>query len=297
MGITAEDFNIMLGIVSWATCGDGRSRDRRQHDTTHDTSDAASRKRRNSMRSDTNDTEEKDLEETKDIERNNAEIYDSRPIDNTELVKNDTSIEDCVNEFIYDKDSLDSKEQPSKDQTKALITNISNNDITTKSISQENINIDSQTSTNNNTADPTSKESKPLVTNNIGIPRTYKEPLEDTSELTNHIDLQKSTTNNNTSNSPTSNESKPLDTDNTGSPPTYKEPLVVDPSELSRAARAAVGSHAKLVLDHARVRELRARGFDARLCRYVNASVCVENIAIVATRRLAHTVDVADTSL
>lgn len=25
----AEDFNVLLGIVSWATCGDGRSRERR----------------------------------------------------------------------------------------------------------------------------------------------------------------------------------------------------------------------------------------------------------------------------
>ncbi|XP_063622997.1 tRNA:m(4)X modification enzyme TRM13 homolog [Cydia splendana] len=29
LGINAEEFNIMLGIVSWATCGDGRSRERR----------------------------------------------------------------------------------------------------------------------------------------------------------------------------------------------------------------------------------------------------------------------------
>ena len=29
MGISSEDFNVMLGIVSWATCGDGRSRDTR----------------------------------------------------------------------------------------------------------------------------------------------------------------------------------------------------------------------------------------------------------------------------
>ncbi|XP_034836362.1 tRNA:m(4)X modification enzyme TRM13 homolog [Maniola hyperantus] len=29
LGINADDFNALLGIVSWATCGDGRSRDRR----------------------------------------------------------------------------------------------------------------------------------------------------------------------------------------------------------------------------------------------------------------------------
>ncbi|KAF9796924.1 hypothetical protein SFRURICE_016592 [Spodoptera frugiperda] len=29
LGITGEEFNVMLGIVSWATCGDGRSRDAR----------------------------------------------------------------------------------------------------------------------------------------------------------------------------------------------------------------------------------------------------------------------------
>ncbi|XP_050355282.1 tRNA:m(4)X modification enzyme TRM13 homolog [Nymphalis io] len=34
LGIDAGDFNVMLGIVSWATCGDGRSRDaRRRTDT------------------------------------------------------------------------------------------------------------------------------------------------------------------------------------------------------------------------------------------------------------------------
>lgn len=30
LGIDPEEFNVMLGIVSWATCGDGRSRDYRQ---------------------------------------------------------------------------------------------------------------------------------------------------------------------------------------------------------------------------------------------------------------------------
>ncbi|OWR45001.1 putative coiled-coil domain-containing protein 76 [Danaus plexippus plexippus] len=32
MGITAEEFNVILGIVSWATCGDGRSRQRRSQE-------------------------------------------------------------------------------------------------------------------------------------------------------------------------------------------------------------------------------------------------------------------------
>ncbi|XP_047538754.1 tRNA:m(4)X modification enzyme TRM13 homolog isoform X2 [Vanessa atalanta] len=30
LGIDAEDFNVLLGVVSWATCGDGRSRDARK---------------------------------------------------------------------------------------------------------------------------------------------------------------------------------------------------------------------------------------------------------------------------
>ncbi|XP_013197272.2 LOW QUALITY PROTEIN: tRNA:m(4)X modification enzyme TRM13 homolog [Amyelois transitella] len=34
LGITDEDFNTMLGIVSWATCGDGRPRDKRGTQTT-----------------------------------------------------------------------------------------------------------------------------------------------------------------------------------------------------------------------------------------------------------------------
>ncbi|CAG5057789.1 unnamed protein product [Parnassius apollo] len=33
LGISSDEFNIMLGIVSWATCGDGRSRERRKNDT------------------------------------------------------------------------------------------------------------------------------------------------------------------------------------------------------------------------------------------------------------------------
>lgn len=33
LGIDADDFNTLLGVVSWATCGDGRSRDRRNQDS------------------------------------------------------------------------------------------------------------------------------------------------------------------------------------------------------------------------------------------------------------------------
>ncbi|CAK1588846.1 unnamed protein product [Parnassius mnemosyne] len=33
LGISSDEFNIMLGIVSWATCGDGRSREQRKNDT------------------------------------------------------------------------------------------------------------------------------------------------------------------------------------------------------------------------------------------------------------------------
>lgn len=36
MGITLDELNIMLGIVSWATCGDGRSRRRRARDATRE---------------------------------------------------------------------------------------------------------------------------------------------------------------------------------------------------------------------------------------------------------------------
>lgn len=32
LGISGDEFNVMLGIVSWATCGDGRSRDTRKPD-------------------------------------------------------------------------------------------------------------------------------------------------------------------------------------------------------------------------------------------------------------------------
>ncbi|XP_059062379.1 tRNA:m(4)X modification enzyme TRM13 homolog [Achroia grisella] len=42
LGINDEDMDIMLGIVSWATCGDGRSRDKRKVDqTTGDEDDRA----------------------------------------------------------------------------------------------------------------------------------------------------------------------------------------------------------------------------------------------------------------
>ncbi|CAH0663600.1 unnamed protein product [Spodoptera exigua] len=36
LGITGEEFNVMLGIVSWATCGDGRSRDSRTKPASHE---------------------------------------------------------------------------------------------------------------------------------------------------------------------------------------------------------------------------------------------------------------------
>lgn len=34
LGVDAEELNIMLGIVSWATCGDGRSREKRNAENT-----------------------------------------------------------------------------------------------------------------------------------------------------------------------------------------------------------------------------------------------------------------------
>lgn len=50
------------------------------------------------------------------------------------------------------------------------------------------------------------------------------------------------------------------------------------------AARARAGRRAKALLDWARARWLRGRGFAARLCRFVPAAVSPENLCIVATR-------------
>ncbi|XP_063538029.1 tRNA:m(4)X modification enzyme TRM13 homolog [Cydia strobilella] len=53
LGINAEEFNIMLGIVSWATCGDGRSRERRLLDPPQEAQEAQEAGRRQEEREET----------------------------------------------------------------------------------------------------------------------------------------------------------------------------------------------------------------------------------------------------
>ncbi|KAJ2941120.1 hypothetical protein O0L34_g10356 [Tuta absoluta] len=71
LGISGDDFNTMLGVVSWATCGDGRSRDRRkllnqQHKTINNSQDITSENLEESGSDDTLTTEE--------INANNIEL-------------------------------------------------------------------------------------------------------------------------------------------------------------------------------------------------------------------------------
>ncbi|XP_063366430.1 tRNA:m(4)X modification enzyme TRM13 homolog [Cydia amplana] len=53
LGIDAEEFNIMLGIVSWATCGDGRSRERRLLEPPQEAQEAQEAGRRQEQREET----------------------------------------------------------------------------------------------------------------------------------------------------------------------------------------------------------------------------------------------------
>ncbi|KAJ8721126.1 hypothetical protein PYW08_006591 [Mythimna loreyi] len=53
---------------------------------------------------------------------------------------------------------------------------------------------------------------------------------------------------------------------------------------LPQQTRCSVGRRAKLLLDWARVLELRARGLDARLLYFVPAAVSLENVCIVAKK-------------
>ncbi|XP_045778291.1 tRNA:m(4)X modification enzyme TRM13 homolog [Maniola jurtina] len=75
LGIDAGDFNTLLGIVSWATCGDGRSRDRRNQDKNTQHTDNPDQK----------NTEPLDFDTTN---QDRMELQDDNSIKNTNLIQN-----------------------------------------------------------------------------------------------------------------------------------------------------------------------------------------------------------------
>ncbi|XP_023948496.2 tRNA:m(4)X modification enzyme TRM13 homolog isoform X2 [Bicyclus anynana] len=89
LGVDADDFNTLLGIVSWATCGDGRSRDRRKRDTNGsngphnaDSNDASG----------THNTDKHEAEEAHNTEDSEAnELHDTDKLEAKEIHNIDSS--------------------------------------------------------------------------------------------------------------------------------------------------------------------------------------------------------------
>lgn len=258
LGITSEELNIMCGIVSWATCGDGRSRECKlldhqpRHRITHGQGDhmvdhASTQHCTNTLtQGDDNVIKEDDYvikeavsEDHTNTKKQKLSLDQNEDINKKPRVKRESSQElygDIIKQIEVDTDTNSIVENVDVEQktvhTKKMLED------NTKS--EENTNIEDEMKVTNENA---SKEKENTFINDLQTAVTNTQKCEQKVEALEQSFL----------------------------------PLPIN-------IREEVGRRAKSLLDHGRVLYLRDKGFEAKLCYYVPTTESLENVCIVAKK-------------